>query len=238
MEFLLRSFPQGCLVQREAGRALGYITSVRHEKSGWIGNLLVSREARRRGIGKTLMESALEALTKSGVETVWLTASVKGAALYRKLGFVAIDSINRWVGEGRVGPGPTPAPVVMETVRQVDRAGWGDRRDLLLESTCGRGRLYGSSKAFICSQPWEEGTQLGPWGALVESQAQQLLDLALSGAGVQVFLDVPAGNIAAAALLARRGFAIRGSNTLMYLGAQPSYDPNRIFALASMGSMG
>lgn len=238
LEFLLASFPQGCLVRREAGRALGYITSVRHEKSGWIGNLLVSHEARRRGIGKALMESALEALTGSGVETIWLTASAKGAGLYQKLGFKSIDSINRWVGEGGGVQRKSPAPGDIDAVRQVDRAGWGDKRDLLLYSTCARGRLYSSSDGFICCQPWEEGTQLGPWGALAESRAEQLLDLALSGTGGKVFVDVPAGNIAAAALLAKRGFAIRGSNTLMYLGATPAYEPKRIFALASMGSMG
>lgn len=239
LEFLLQSFPQGCRVRREDGRGVGYITSVRHGNSGWIGNLLVKSEARRRGIGFELMKDALAALQDCAVATVWLTASAKGAGLYRKLGFVSIDSINRWVGEGKGGAVPCDAmPCEPEAIRQVDRAGWGDRRDALLQTTCGRGRIFRGSCSFLCCQPWEDGTQLGPWGSLLESQAEPLLDLALSSVNGRVFLDVPAGNLAAASLLARRGFSLRGSSTLMYLGARPHFEPKKVFGLASMGSMG
>ena len=239
LQFLLQSFPQGCLVWREDGCAVGYITSARHGNSAWIGNLLVKGEARGRGIGRKLMEGALDALLKGGAATIWLTASVKGEGLYRKLGFVSIDSINRWVGEGMGVPAPfEAAPFDMEVVRQVDRAGWGDGRDALLATTCGRGRTFCGNYSFVCCQPWEAGTQLGPWGSLFESEAEPLLDLALSSVEGRVFLDVPAGNVAAAALLTRRGFSLKGSNTLMYLGAEPRFEPKKVFALASMGSMG
>ena len=239
LEFLLQNFPQGCLVEREGEEVLGYITSLRHHRSGWIGNLLVPPQARRRGIGTGLMQGALQTLLDFGVETAWLTASAKGVDLYRKLGFVDIDSSNRWVGEGGGDQGLlSAAPIDQEVIRQVDRAGWGDQRDALLRVTSGRGRVFCGSSSFICTQQWEEGTQIGPWGALLEAEAEPLLDLALSGAGERVFLDVPAGNVAAAALLTRKGFSIRGNNTLMYLGTAPDYDPQKVFALASMGSMG
>lgn len=237
-EFLLRSFPQGCFVHREQGRSLGYITSVRYGKSGWVGNLLVHPEARKRGVGRGLMELTVSELLKDGVETVWLTASAEGAGLYRKLGFVQIDSINRWTGEGGASEPLKTVPLEMESVREVDRAGWGERRDALLHATCGRGRLYSSSGGFLNCQAWEDGTQIGPWGCLIGAQAGQLLDQALSGAGNRVFLDVPAWNHAAAALLLKKGFEVKGSSTLMYLGAEPLYQPKNVFALASMGSMG
>jgi ribosomal protein S18 acetylase RimI-like enzyme len=237
-EFLLRSFPQGCFVWREKGRTLGYITSVKYGKSGWIGNLLVHPDARKRGLGRGLMESTISELLKSGVETVWLTASAQGAGLYQKLGFFTIDSVNRWTGKGEAGSGVQPVPLDLESIQAVDRVGWGERRDSLLRLTCDRGRLYGSSGGFLCCQAWEDGTQIGPWGCLIGAQAEQLLEQALSGAGRRVFLDVPAGNHAAAALLNRHGFAIKGSSLLMYLGAEPLYQPSKVFALASMGSMG
>lgn len=239
LEFLLRSFPGGCLVWREEGHAVAYITSARHGNSGWIGNLLVQSDARGRGIGRSLMVGALNALLDSGADTVWLTASLLGADLYRKLGFVPIDSINRWIGEGSVGPSLFGViPFDREVIRQVDRAGWGDRRHALLDTICGRGRIYCGNYSFLCCQPWEDGTQVGPWGALFESEAEPLLDLALSSLKGRVFLDVPAGNVAAASLLARRGFSISGSNTLMYFGKEPRFEPKKVFALASMGSMG
>lgn len=240
LEFLLQQFPQGCLALRDGGDTLGYITSVRHANSGWIGNLLVRPEARRRGIGRLLMEGALAALLSEGVETVWLTASAKGAGLYQKLGFVAIDSVNRWVGEGRGDVTPTASSLQpdLEAVKKIDQAGWGDRRDALLEKTCSRGELYQAQSAFICRQSWKEGMQLGPWGAHLQSQAETQLDLALSGVQGRAFLDVPAANVAAASLLTKRGFTIKGSNLLMHLGTAPQYDPKKVYSLASMGSMG
>jgi len=237
-DFLLRNFPQGCFAYREEGVVLGYITSVRYGVSGWIGNLLVHPDGRRRGIGRALMQGAVSALSASGVETIWLTASAKGAGLYRKLGFVAIDSVARWVGKGGAARAGRPVPFEIKSVIEVDRAGWGERRDALLQVTCSRSRLYSSQAGFLCCQPWEDGTQIGPWGCLTGHQAELLLDQALPGAERRVFLDVPAGNHAAASLLVKRGFAIKGSSILMYLGAAPRYQPGAVFALASMGSMG
>ena len=131
-----------------------------------------------------------------------------------------------------------PARADLEAVRKVDRAGWGDRRTDLLETACARGVLHGGVDSFLCCQPWKEGTQLGPWGALAAAQAEALLDTALAGLSGTAFLDVPARNVSAAALLTRRGFAIKGTNILMFLGVVPQYEPERIYALASMGSMG
>ena len=123
-------------------------------------------------------------------------------------------------------------------VGQVDSAGWGDQRNALLNVTGERGQVICGDSSFVCVQHWQQGTQLGPWGAIFEGQAAALLDLALDAAAKYVFLDVPAGNLAAAALLTRKGFSIKGSNTLMYLGVKPKYSPQQVFALASMGSMG
>jgi len=237
-EFLLDSFSQGCFVRREGGNALGYITSIKYGRSGWIGNLLVQPGARRRGIGRELMERAVSALLKSGVETVWLTASEEGAGLYQKLGFLPIDSIYRWSGKAALNQALKPAPLDIESIRAVDRVGWGDRRETLLQVTCGRGRLHTSSGGFLCCQEWRSGTQLGPWSCLIGAQAGLLLDQVLTDGDDDVFLDVPAGNFAAAALLIERGFSVKGSSALMYLGDHPLYQPGTIYALASMGSMG
>jgi len=237
-EFLLRRLPQGCFIWREDDYALGYLTSVKHGRSGWIGNLLVRPEARRHGVGRGLMERAVSVLLKSGVETVWLTASEEGAGLYQKLGFVPIDSIRRWTGKAALNPELKSAPLDIESIRAIDRVGWGDRREDLLRETCGRGRLQVSSGGFICCQQWESALQIGPWGCLIGTQAGQLLDQVLIKGEEEVFLDVPAGNFSAAELLSQRGFNVKASSTLMYFGDRPLYQPGNIYALASMGSMG
>ena len=238
LDFLLRCFPQGSFVWRDAGEALGHVTSIRYGKSGWIGNLLVHPGARRHGIGRGLVERAISTLLKNGVETVWLTASQDGAGLYQKLGFAPIDSINRWTGKAALNQDLKPAALDIESVRAVDRVGWGDRREQLLQETCGRGRLHTSSGGFICCQHWSSGIQIGPWGCLIGTQAGQLLDQVLAKGRDDIFLDVPAGNFSAGSLLSQRGFSIKGSTLLMYLGDRPLYQPGTIYALASMGSMG
>lgn len=92
--FLLSTFPQGCFVARlENGETLGFVTSLHHDRSGWIGNLIVADVHRGNGIGDTLFTAAFEALRTAGVETFWLTASKSGLLLYQKHGFIGIDTI-------------------------------------------------------------------------------------------------------------------------------------------------
>jgi ribosomal protein S18 acetylase RimI-like enzyme len=237
-DFLLRTFPQGCLVWREDGRTLGFVTSIRYGKSGWIGNLLVDPDHRRCGIARELLETAILTLLASWVETVWLTASVQGAGLYSRMGFTAVDTINRWTGRGKGDVGQEEKAPDLEVVNSIDVSGWGDRRHALINETCRRGRLLGGSDGFICAQKWEHGTQVGPWGCRLEQEARQLLDRALSRVDDGMFLDVPQANDTATALLTENGFSIKGSNLLMYFGARPHYRPKNIYALASMGSMG
>lgn len=238
LDFLLRTFPQGCLVWRENGRSLGFITSIRYGRSGWIGNLLVDPDHRRRGIGRDLMEITVATLLANWVETVWLTASEQGAGLYTRLGFAAVDRIYRWTGRGRGGFREEAMAPDIEVVKHIDQSGWGDRRQALINETCRRGEVLGGSGGFICTQKWEHGTQIGPWGCFEASEARRLFDQALRGGDGGIFLDVPEANDTATALVTERGFSVKGSSVLMYLGAKPLYRPKNIYALASMGSMG
>src|SRR5450631_1112122 len=85
--YLLSVFPAGCFCMRDSdGKAIAFVTSLQHEKSGWIGNLIVADEFRGKGIGDALFRKVLEALQAAGVETFWLTASNMGRSLYERYG--------------------------------------------------------------------------------------------------------------------------------------------------------
>ena len=238
-DFLFSAFPQGCLVAREAEFPVGYVTAIKYGESGWVGNLLVRKECRGKGGGTALMKHALAALSEAGVGTTWLTASREGKPIYESLGFTAVDVMNRWVGKGIGGKCPPRETLSRAEILAVDQSGWGDRRDALIDVVCGRGQVWGTRDAFLVSQPCAEGIQLGPWGG-TDRGALLLLDDALvaAGRGTRVFLDAPIRNTGQTSLLLGMGFSIRGSTLLMCRGGAPAYEPERVFALASMGSMG
>jgi GNAT superfamily N-acetyltransferase len=238
-EFLLDQFPSGCFAAREGKEAVGFITSIRHSHSGWIGNLIVRLGFRERGIGSVLMGYALEALDKAGAETVWLTASRQGKPIYERLGFSVVDVINRWVGKGLWNGIGNRHVGDLSAILEIDRAGWGDKRESMIAAVLERGRLFIADDAFLVCQPSGGTVQIGPCGGACAS-AQLLLEEALleAGRGAKVVLDVPARNTWQTALLMGRGFAIGGSTLLMYRGKAPAYAPEQIGALASMGSMG
>jgi len=243
--FLLAEFPAGCLCMRDSdGKAIGFVTSLQHEKSGWIGNLIVAEGFRGKGLGEALFREALGALHAAGVGTFWLTASNMGRSLYERYGFNSIDSIARWVGTGRQrhpscgqsgGRLTTSASVI-----SIDSQCWGDRREPLLATTMDRGRAVLEESGFIVVQLCGDALQLGPFSALDSGTAEVLFETALCTipTGTKVFLDAPASNHTALRLFNRKGMRIAGRNELMYAGVKPDYRPEMLYGLATMGSCG
>jgi ribosomal protein S18 acetylase RimI-like enzyme len=238
LDFLRKTSPSGCLVCRNKGNPVAFLTSIKYCRSGWIGNLLVRREWRGKGLGTALLQRALEQLDEAGTQTVWLTASESGRPLYERRGFRAIDTINRWEGSGRIlheRDDSTFADII-----EMDEAGWGDRREALLRATVDRGNISLLPDGFLVHQGAENAVQIGPWGSRNPEAAADLLENGFipTENGSRIFLDVPSGNRHASQLLRRAGFTVRSSTTLLYRGEKPDYAPARIYALASMGSMG
>ena len=50
-EIHLAHDPEGCFIAVDGDDAVGMITTTRYEKTGWIGELIVTPESRGRGIG-------------------------------------------------------------------------------------------------------------------------------------------------------------------------------------------
>jgi ribosomal protein S18 acetylase RimI-like enzyme len=244
-EFLLSRFPRGCFAARgDNGETAGFVTSLRHDRSGWIGNLIVAAEYRGQGIGERLFSAALEALRSAGVETFWLTASKSGKSLYEKHGFSSIDTIVRWVGTGRQRIETfdclSGGDISNISMSSIDCRAWGDRRDALLATTAGRGRLLFYESGFAVIQSCGSARQFGPFTAMDVGIAENIFETALRTVpnGTRIYLDAPVSNRAALGLYNRRRLRIAGTNELMYTGTKPDYRPEFIFGLATMGSCG
>ncbi len=239
-DFLLRHFQRGCLAARLDDGPIAFITAVKYGSSGWIGNLVVRADQRGKGIGSTLMERSLQTLLDDGVRTVWLTASEKGRPIYELLGFRAIDRVGRWFGTGSSVGCDEVSDLSLADILAADRAGWGDTRESIIAEVMELGMVITHDAGFLVCQPNAAGMMLGPWSVTCRENASLLLDAARrrAGADIPLFLDVPESNDDATRLLRSREFTKRGGSLLMYLGEKPAYDPRRIYALASMGSMG
>jgi GNAT superfamily N-acetyltransferase len=241
LEFLLSAFPGGGFCMRDAnGNAAGFVTSLKHDRGGWIGNLIVRPDLRGEGRGEALFGAALEALRAAGSETVWLTASEMGRPLYEKRGFRSIDRIVRWVGQAPGAPTDTacisPAPFDLA----LDRLCWGDRRDRLLAWASRRGKGIAGHAASGVLQPVGKAAQIGPWAARNEAAARRTVSTLIGSlaSGTRVICDAPAANTTCSAILHSLGFSRRSDAHLMYCGAEPDYRPEYLYGLATLGSSG
>jgi ribosomal protein S18 acetylase RimI-like enzyme len=244
-EFLLSKFPQGCFAARgENGETMGFVTALCHERSGWIGNLIVAAEYRGQQIGEGLFLRALEALRSAGMATFWLTASKSGKGLYEKHGFSSIDTIVRWVGTGRqrhaAHTDHSNGSTSSSSLSAIDCQAWGDRRDSLLEATVGRGKLLLEESGFAVIQPCGNAQQFGPFTALDSTTAERVFDAALHSIplGSKIYLDSPVSNRAALRMFNRKQLKISGTTALMYAGVRPDYRPELLYGFATMGSCG
>ena len=238
LRFLTSSYPAGCLAALADGRPAGFITAIRYNRSGWIGNLLVLPSHRRRGLGRELMAQVIDALEGDCCDTIWLTASAEGAPLYRTLGFTEIDRISRWQGVAQL-PACRINRADSASLIEQDSRGWGDSRTALFDKLHSDGCYAACDTGFILAAPLNSGMQIGPWGADDSATAIRLFNKvrAFNG-GSRCFLDSPESNRAAAGILTRAGFSRCGGTLLMFRGKKPDYQGEQIYALASMGSYG
>ncbi len=225
------------------GRCCGLVTAVAHERSGWIGNLLVPPAVRGRGYGRNLFEAALAALHAQGTISVWLTASAAGRPLYERYDFVVVDRIERWVLAAR-RPGATVAGqsgVPVALLQRADRAAWGENRSGLITCLRDQAQVFACEDAVALLQHGSDLQIIGPWYTLSGSHDanRQVLQNLLGAAdpAIEIVVDV-LGSAPIRPLLADAGFTPAGRNDLMVRGAAGHVRLAMMVALASLGSFG
>lgn len=92
IDFDIAAHPSGIFVYELDGQVVGFITTrIDHEtKIGWIPNIVVHPEYQGRGIGKALMQRALEHLREQGMECVKIETLEQNriaSQWYPRLGF-------------------------------------------------------------------------------------------------------------------------------------------------------
>src|SRR5690348_16336203 len=83
-------------------------TAVAAGPVGAIGNVIVRRDARRRGLARLVVSTALDWMRERGVRYAHLDATVDGRPLYRSLGFVEVTP--SWFAHASLPDFDLPAP--------------------------------------------------------------------------------------------------------------------------------
>ena len=90
IEKYLKRNPTTCFVAREKDQVIGVILSGHDGRRGFIHHTAVAVQERNKGIGKKLVERAVEALRKEGINKVALVVfdrNVIGNSFWEKIGF-------------------------------------------------------------------------------------------------------------------------------------------------------
>lgn len=221
------------------GRWGGFVTAVPHQRSGWIGNLIVPPLLRGRGHGRKLFVAATERLEKRGLSSLWLTASEQGRPLYEQYGFRKIDEIERWMGVG-VG-GDEDGLRNNEGLWLADARAWGENRRDLLMAVAAHGRTFAAGEALIFLQNIGKVQILGPcYAATPDPEPYRVLlrqALAAADPGQKLVADTLLSS-PLRPFLAKFGFTPVGRTTLMVRGDLGAAHLERMMALASLGSVG
>jgi ribosomal protein S18 acetylase RimI-like enzyme len=241
--------PDGCFIAEADGQRVGLITTTCYVRTGWIGNLIVAPERRRRGIGERLMRHALGYLARRAVGTVRLDADPAGVPLYLRLGFVDEYESPRLrlaaAAAGREREARRVTPADLPALAAFDWQHFGDQRAKLLEHLCRQACSafwLGDAhhvQGYALAVPSRLGVRIGPWIATERAVAEQLLGaLMYDLRGTPLVVAVPGPNRDALELLASLGFARTSSCRRMVLGPPiAGGHPEHVYALAN-GAMG
>jgi ribosomal protein S18 acetylase RimI-like enzyme len=86
-EFMMSLEPDGCLVLFLNSERVGIATAISYDQVGWIGNVVVSENYRRKGGGSLIVRKAIENLANKGVETIGLYSYVDRIPFYAEQDF-------------------------------------------------------------------------------------------------------------------------------------------------------
>lgn len=205
---MLQRVAKGFVVEDD-GRQIGTAFACPQGAYATIGLVIVSDEYQGQGIGRKLMELALEACTP---RTAILNATLAGTALYISQGFVEFGQIHQHQGQAQAQAADLAALPVGEQcrpltaadrVRQLELANAGsglDRECVLndlfdvVEHSVGIER-DGQLRAFAMLRPFGRGRCIGPVIAENLEQAKHLIAVLLAQVPEAfVRIDIPASS--------------------------------------------
>ena len=233
---LLAMSPENCFCVEKEGAVVATTTLVPYEdRLGWIGMVLTDPSCRRRGLAERLLRHVLGRAAVLGIKTLKLDATQQGRPLYSKLGFVAEQTIERWV---RPGNGSVPRVGLscdrewIATWAEHDRAAFGADRSLVLKALLGQSRIFCNESAYLFTRAGRTSAYLGPCVSRDLQSARDLLGAITASHNTSWSWDVLSGNANAMRLASEMGFSSQRCLLRMRRGRPTSEKDEQVYAIA------
>jgi ribosomal protein S18 acetylase RimI-like enzyme len=202
----------GCFIAEAGGEKAGVCISTKYSRSGFIGELVVSRHLRLLGIGHLLFQKALDYLLAAGLENILLDGDLNAVSFYEKMGFRKVCRSLRFRGKFKGKKYDHIRALRQEELDRVcglDREFFGDDRSFFLRRRlesfprkCLVAEREGQIKGWIMARPGDGLLAVGPWAALAPEEAAPLLEHLASEHGTEALrVGVLDSNSEAARLL-------------------------------------
>lgn len=227
--------PDGCFIAEVERERAGHVFSISYGKLGWIGLLVVKAEYRKMGIGKLLTTKAKDYLLSRGVQTVKLEAVPEVSGLYRKMGFV--DEYDSLRFKGTVESASLSRSSSSALIKKKDLAELAsfDSRYFGADRTRVLRKLYDENPqlcffsysgseitGYVMCRKAKIGYNLGPMVCNPGSPetAKELLQECMGKLSpkTEIFVGVPAINLAATKILRELGFVKYSHSIRMRFG--------------------
>jgi GNAT superfamily N-acetyltransferase len=235
---LLRLGPETCFGLECGGSLAATATAVCYERRlAWIGMVLTDPAHRRRGFAHRLMEHTIDTLVARQVDWIKLDATEAGAPIYRKLGFEAECSVERW-GAAAAQGGGVPSLSWPGWQPELDRQAFGADRAQLLGMLAPLGAAAVADAGYAMARPGSQAAYFGPCVSRRTEAAAGLLAWFLARhAGQPFYWDLVPQNTEAVRLARDCGFAPLRRLVRMVRrgapGAEPlDHDDSQVFAIA------
>jgi len=224
--------PEGCFLLFHDSKRVGITTTVSYGEMGWLGNLIVREEYRRKNAGGFLVNRAVDYLKRKGVGTIGLYAYPHLVAFYERFGFNLDKDFSVLQGDP-----VSPLPInLLEKIQEefipsvitFDSRCFGANRAKLLESMffSGKNLCYGlieneEVKGFVAAKLFDGVAEIGPLVCKengVDDAKLLLGNLLAKLPGLKVSICVPRNENALLNQLFASGFQEKFSVSRMFLG--------------------
>ncbi|MCX6168861.1 MAG: GNAT family N-acetyltransferase [Ignavibacteriales bacterium] len=221
------------IVACKENEIIGFGNGILNNKIGWVGNIIVTPEMRRQGIGYQLTNHLVEFFKKNGCVTQLLIATELGKNIYSKIGFRTSSTYHIYKsgnGSNNYQQITSVRKVRKEdypALRKLDMEITGEERSHLIE------RFFSTGLVYCCEEPSEiQGVYLPDLGSgfilAINSKAGiELMKYRFSQG--KTTATIPSDNVDAIKFLEEENFQLQKILPRMVLGDKLNWKPNLIF---------